>query len=514
MARNDRRDFLKAGLLTVSGGSFASLLPKLAMAQTASGPMLRGASQNYRAMVCIYLYGGYDAFSAVVPINGPARSQYEESRRGTGTGPGGGQQNPSDLRIASNSLLVLNQASGGALAQNGSAYGLHPRMTGLRDLFNAGRASIVANCGPMVRPLDLAQYTAGSVALPAQLYSHSDQTVLWQTPRADATARVGWGGRLADLFGASNLNPNLAMNLSLDGENVFQAGLSAAPYFVSDSGVESITRVGPENWQARRRDTFNRIMARNYGHPFERGFRSRVRKAQDVAVELEAILRNDRSVGSNGSETGFNDDTYRPFWDAYGLEWRRLDQGRAGLPRLGRQLLMIARVMRQRVPLQMSRQLFFAAGGGFDTHDNQNADMPDLLADLSQGIRGFQAVVDGLGLVDSVTTFTASEFGRTLSNNGDGTDHGWGNHHFVIGGQVNGGRIFGTMPHLGLTGNPRNAGWGQIIPTLSADQYAATLATWYGLTAADRDNLIFPLAQQMTGPNVSIQGPNLGFMQV
>lgn len=503
-----RREMLKASLAaTVASGSFASLMPKLALAQNA-GLSLRGAGTSYRAMVCIYLYGGWDAHSAVVPIDGPRRTQYEDSRRGTGTGPGGGQQNPSDLRIASSSLLTLNQSGGGQVTQDGSRYGLHPQLAGLQQLFNAGRAAIVANVGPLVRPLNLADYNAGSVQTPAQLYSHSDQTVLWQTPRADATTRTGWGGRLADLFSASNGNPNLSMNVSLDGENVFQAGLSVAPYFVSDSGVESIDAIGPENWQQVRRASFSRIMARTYGHPFEQVIGERTKKAQDVALELEARLRADR----NPADDGFADDMYRPFWQAYGLAWQRLDQGRAPLPRLGRQLLMVARVMRQRGPLAMSRQLFFAAIGGFDTHDNQNADLPDLLLDLSQAVKGFYDVLDGLGLSSGVTTFTASEFGRTLSNNGDGTDHGWGNHHFIIGNSVIGGRVYGQLPPLGLTGNPLNAGWGQIIPTLSADQYAATLATWFGLSNDDRDNLVFPNAQLMVGTKVSIQGPNLGFM--
>lgn len=504
-----RRDLLKASLVgTALSGSFLSLMPKLALADNAAR-MLRGAQNDYRALVCVYLYGGYDCFSAIVPIDGPARTQYEDSRRGTGTGPGGGQQNPSDLRIASADLVPLFQdGTSTPVSQGGSRYGLHPRMAPLAQLFNQRRAAIVANVGPLVRPLNLADYNAGTVPVPAQLYSHSDQTVLWQTPRADTAARTGWGGRLADVFFASNPNQRLSMNVSLDGENVFQAGQTVLPYFVGDGGVEAIRAVGPESWRDHRRNTFNAMLARAHGHPFERALAQRVRVAEDVARELEVVLRNDRNAANNG----FLDDTYQPFWTAYGLPWQRLDQGRAALPRLGRQLLMIARVMRQRVPLQMTRQLFFAGIGGFDTHDNQNADLPNLLGDVASGIRGFHDVLAAAGLADRVTIFTASEFGRTLSNNGDGTDHGWGGHQFVIGQGVVGGRVYGQFPHLGLSGNPQNAGWGQIIPTLAADQYAATLATWYGLPDAER-NLIFPNVQHMVGTKVAIEGPNLGFMQ-
>jgi uncharacterized protein (DUF1501 family) len=505
-----RRDLLQASLAaTALSGTFGSILPKLALAEDGTRLLRGSASGDYRALVCVYLYGGYDCFSAVVPIDGPTRTQYEDSRRGTGTGPGGGQQNPSDLRIASADLVPLFQdGTTTPISQGGSRYGLHPRMAPLAQLFNQRRAAIVANVGPLVRPLNLADYNAGTVPVPAQLYSHSDQTVLWQTPRADTSARTGWGGRLADVFFASNPNPRLSMNVSLDGENVFQAGQSVLPYFVGDSGVEAIRTVGPESWRDHRRNTFNAMLARAHGHPFERAMAQRVRTAEDVARELEVVLRSDRNPANNG----YLDDTYQPFWTAYGLPWQRLDQGRAGLPRLGRQLLMIARVMRQRLPLQMTRQLFFAGVGGFDTHDNQNADLPNLLGDVASGIRGFYDVLAAAGIADKVTTFTASEFGRTLSNNGDGTDHGWGGHQFVIGDGVIGGRVYGQFPHLGLTGNPQNAGWGQLIPTLAADQYAATMATWYGLPDAER-NLIFPNVQHMVGTKVSIQGPNLGFMQ-
>ncbi len=512
-----RREFLRSAVCAATAsGAFASLWPKLTLAQAASGPMLRGASTDYRALVCVYLYGGYDCFSAVVPINGPYRTQYEESRRGTGTGSGGGQQNPSDLRIPAADLLPLVR-NGNPLGQNGSNYGLHPQMTGLRDLVNSGRAAIIANLGPLVRPLNLNDYNNNLVPVPAQLFSHSDQTVLWQTPRADTNQRLGWGGRIADLFSASNPNPLLSMNISLSGENVFQAGETVLPYFLNEYGPERVGVIDTSNnqtWNQRRRNTFNAIMNASYAHPFERAYASKVRNAIAVTEQLAATLRNDRTVDGQGRENGFVDDAYAPFWHAFGLPWQRLDQGRAPLPRLAAQLLMIARMIRQRVPLGMSRQLFFASLGGFDTHDTQNADLPPLLRELSQSVKGFYDVMNSpaYALANKVTLFTASEFGRTLSNNGDGTDHGWGGHHFVIGNAVHGGQIYGRLPNLSLTNNPENAGWGQIIPTLAVDQYAATLARWFGLSDADR-GLIFPNLEFMTGPKLAIEGPDLGFMQ-
>lgn len=510
MSAMRRRDFLRSALCaTAASGAFGALWPKLALA-AAPWARLKGTPGDYRALVCVYLAGGNDSFSTLVPINGPHRTAYEASRRGTGAGSNNGQTNPSDLRIASGSLLPLN-----GISQDGSSFGLHPQMPGLRDLVNQGRAAIVANVGPLVRPLDADDFRNDLVTTPAQLFSHSDQSVLWQTPRADPAQRIGWGGRLADLFFESNANPLLSMNMSIRGENVFQAGTSVLPYFLNEQGAETIDRIDTGNgrfWNQARRDSFTALMEASYGHPFERAYANRVRTARAAGDQLAAALLQDRTVDGDGVETGYNDDTYAPFWQAFGLPWQRLDQGRQELPGLAAQLLMVARVIRQRGTLQMSRQLFYTELGGFDTHDSQNADLPALLRELSQSLLAFDQVMRSaaFALDDSVTTFTASEFGRTLSNNGDGTDHGWGGHHFVIGGSVSGGRVIGRLPSLDLADTELNVGQGRIVPTLSVDQYAATLSRWYGLDDSLRGT-VFPNLQFMTGSKLAIEGPDLGF---
>jgi uncharacterized protein (DUF1501 family) len=508
-----RRDFLRKALCaTVASGSFGSLLPKLAMAGAPGQARLKGAGTDYRALVCVFLNGGNDSFSSVVPIDGSHRADYDATRRGTGTGSGGGQVNPSDLRIPSDSLLPLTE-NGVALSQDGSRYGLHPRLTGLHSLFEAGRAAIVANVGPLVRPLTQADYRGGGVPVPAQLYSHSDQSVLWQAPRADITQRAGWGGRLADLFHANNSNPMLSMSMSIAGENPFQAGQTILPFFVSEHGPELMYMVGPDPGNKHRRAVFDAILQASYTHPLEHAYASRLRGARTVSEMLVTALRADRTVDGNGYENGYSDDVYAPFWTTLGLPWQRLDHHRAPLPRLAAQLLMVARVIRQRSPLQMSRQLFYTELNRFDTHDSQNAELPALLAELSQAVLAFDQVMNSpaFALGPQVTLFTASEFGRTLTNNGDGTDHGWGGHHFVVGGSVDGGRVFGELPPLMLGNNPLTSGTSQIIPRLAVDQYAATLAGWFGLDDADRDAL-FPNLVHMTGPKLALQGPDLGFM--
>lgn len=511
MSQMRRRDFLRASLCaTAASGAFGALWPKLLLA---GGPLvLNGSSSDYRALVCVYLAGGNDSFSSIVPINGAHRTAYDASRRGSGQAGNGGQSNPSDLRIASDQLLTLS-----GISQDGSAYGLHPQMSGLRALVNGGRAAIVANVGPLVRPTSFSDYDNDLVPLPAQLFSHSDQTVLWQTPRADTGQRIGWGGRLADRFQASNGNPLLSMNMSISGENVFQAGQNVLPYFLNQQGAEVIDRIDTsdgQSWNQRRRDSFTAMMSASYAHPLERAYASKVRVAREAGDQLASALRQDRTVNGEGVETGYADDAYAPFWQAFGLSWQRADQGRAVLPGLAAQLLMVARVIRQRGTLQMSRQLFYTELGGFDTHDSQNADLPELLRELSQSMLAFDQVMSSgaFGLGDQVTAFTASEFGRTLSNNGDGTDHGWGGHHFVVGGSVRGGQVFGELPPLGLQNNPLNLGQGRIIPTLAVDQYAATLASWFGLAASDRAE-VFPNLAQMVGSKLSIEGPDLGFLR-
>jgi uncharacterized protein (DUF1501 family) len=491
MTKPGRRAFLQRSLCALAGSAaFSSVFGKLALAQSAARPAMRLLGSDYRALVCIFLYGGNDCFNMVVPRHAEGYAEYEATR--------------TNLAVPLQSLRQIEPLSG---PLNGGLYGLHPEMAGLQSMFEAGRAAIVANVGPLVRPVNKALYQQPGTQLPAQLFSHSDQTVLWQTPRADATSRYGWGGKLADIFHASNVNQVLSMNLSLDGENVFQAGEEVSPYFMSPWGVESIWPIDTpqqgcapaSDWRRRRCQSFHALLNLDHAHPFERAY----------AAKMQATIATTAEVAEALALYPASDPVFQPFWSALGLPWTPGDLGT--LPRLARQLLMVARMIRARDDLQMSRQLFFAGLGGFDTHDDQLTWHPPLLRDLSQSVYAFYQVLDALGLANDVTSFTASEFGRTLTNNGDGTDHGWGGHHLVFGGDVLGRRIYGRMPSLAQQNNPDDAGWGQIIPTLSVDQYAATLARWYGLSDADRD-LIFPNLSHMTGPLLSIEGPDLGFM--
>lgn len=442
-----RRQFIQRSLCATAGSAlFTSLAGKLGLAHAAVGSSGRLLGGDYRALVCVYLYGGNDAFNLLVPTGGAEYAEYAQARGA--------------LALPAASLLPLSPSMPPA---GGGSYGLAPQLPRLAALFNQAQSplAIAANVGPLLYPITKAQYQAGSVPVPSQLFSHSDQTVTWQKPAADLAIRRGWGGRLADMFFASNPNPQLSMNISVDGENVFQAGNTVVPYFVGQNGAESIPFVDEQPWNADRRAVFSALRDAPHGHAMQRQYAAVMRRSMANGSQVNAALAAATPLAT-------------PFPDSH----------------LGRQLRMVARLVSARAGLQMQRQVFFVGLGGFDTHAAQLADHADRLDELDQALAAFHAATVEMGLADAVTTFTASEFGRTTSVNGDGTDHGWGSHHLVLGGAVNGRRIYGTMPRLAV-GGPDDAGWGQIIPTVAVDQYAATLSRWYGVPPGEMAT-VFP----------------------
>lgn len=475
MTNRSRREFVRNALCaTASSALFPAMLGKLSLAQAAITPgtsVLQGT--GYRALVCLYLYGGNDAFNMMVPRDAAHYATYAATR--------------SALALPAAGLLPITPTVAPA---DGAQYGLHPRMGALRDVFESGKAAIVANVGPLLYPITRAQFEAGSVPTPAQLYSHSDQQLFWQTPRADTSERTGWGGKLADLFFASNANPILSMNISLDGENVYQAGVQVSPYFMSAGGAETIWPIEGE-WAARRRAAFDALYARNYAHPFERAVVQKMGRTRAVSAQLEDAL------AAVPADTA-------PF-NRFDQAWAALSPARE-VPWFARQLQMVARLLAVRGTLEMSRQIFFVGMGGFDTHATQLVDHGELMEDLALALKTFHQVTTDLAIADRVTTFTASEFGRSLTRNEDGTDHGWGSHHLVVGGSVNGRRIYGRPPSLLADNNPDDTGYGQVIPTTSVEQYAATIAKWYGLSDTDRAT-VFPNLSRFASADLGFMNP-------
>ncbi len=482
-----RRDLISRTLLASLGGaSLFSQFGQLRLAQAAAlGSPAIAKGSDYKALVCVFLNGGNDNVNTVIPRDAATHALYHAVRPNLAL--------PLADLTAATHLNPLTPPSGGR------QYALHPSMPELAGLFDSGRCALVANVGTLVEPVTRASYQAGLVDVPPQLFSHSDQTVFWQTSRPDVTQKIGWGGRIADLLQSQNANAQLPMSLSLAGQNVFQTGTAVQPYSVGTNGpVERQGYYG--EYHAGRRAAINALLNHPQGHILERavaGIQRRsidlygdVRAAIDAVPAFATPVPAGFSTGNGSILGGFNG--------------------------LVAQLRMVARLIAARAALGQRRQVFYVSIGGFDFHDRLEEDHGDLMRALSLALKMFYDLTVELGVSDRVTTFTASDFGRTMTANGDGTDHGWGAEHFVIGDAVRGRDIYGEMPGLVSAGSD-DAGWGQIIPKLATDQYAATLARWFGVSDTDID-LILP---SLAGPN-PVFGPatggfvgthrNLGFM--
>ena len=464
----NRREFLRRSICGALGGVAAtSALGQLGLvaAATRAKGMVFG---DYKALVCIFLFGGNDSFNTVVPYSAAGYNVYAGSRPAMAL---------SQSSIQANNLIAQAASGGlpGGLPSDGASYGLYPAMPELRTLFNDQHAAIVANVGTLLGPITQAQYQSNPALAPPQLFSHDDQANFWQTSRPDDANADGWGGRIADLLHTGNPNTQLPMTISLSGQALFQRGAAVDQYVMGSNGVEEIAYLNVYQNEPGI-DAFNALHAQGVqAHRFERAYADANRRAIATYQMIDAALGVPDplvTVFPNGS--------------------------------LGAQLRQVANLINARDALDMRRQVFFVGHGGFDTHDLQLTEQDRILGALSEGLAAFHAATVEMGIADQVTTFTASDFGRTVSTNGDGTDHGWGGHHFVLGGAVRGGRFYGTMPSLAQGGNPDDAGYGQIIPTTGVDQYAATLATWFGVAPGDLGTLFPRIGEYATS--------DLGFM--
>jgi uncharacterized protein (DUF1501 family) len=427
----NRRDFLR----TSGAAALFAATPGLAYSQVVGGP---GPFTDYRALVCVFLFGGNDSFNMLVPNTTAEYNAYAASRQNMG--------------LLQSDLLPITPASSA-----GPDFGLHPAMGSIQSLFQAGNAAFVTNVGPLIEPTTRDQYFNRSVLLPPQLFSHNDQQDQWTSLRGNVPSKTGWAGRIADLMRSAVAGQQMATNASLFGSNLFQSADETVAYVMGPGGpipFEGFSNV-PDTLLYEQRQAFLRIVNANYDSIYERGFAAVQRRAIDAADTVTAALDNAPVLNTAFPQS-----------------------------QLGTQLETVARLIAVRDDLQMQRQIFFVATGGFDSHDDQVQNQPGLLGGVADAVAAFYDATAEIGMADKVTTFTQSDFGRTLTSNGDGTDHAWGGNQLVVGGAVNGGDLYGSYPLLQI-GGLEDVGGGRMIPTTSADQYAATLARWFGIPEAD-----------------------------
>ncbi|MEY4427660.1 MAG: hypothetical protein RLZZ182_349 [Pseudomonadota bacterium] len=480
-----RREWLRQ-LSALSGLGVAA---PFALNLAAMGEAAAQNATDYKALVCIFLQGGNDAFNTVLATDTRSWNAYTRAR----------QQQPESLVLPRDQILSLNPAR-----NQGRSFALHPNLTEVQKLFNEHkRLAILANVGTLIEPVPTkGDYERKTRKLPSKLFSHNDQQATWNALGPEGTAR-GWGGRMADMVASGN-GRSLFTAISMSGNSVWLSGQDVRQYHMGPDG--------PITYGFQRTAQNTKVL---YG-------------SQQVAAAMDRIVRSSRTgsvfardladIGgrSMDAEQLLNQALPSVEHSDFGVSddmkyWSPALRAIATNP-LAQQLRMVARTIGARQALGMTRQVFFINLYNFDTHDQQLRNHGEMMARLNHALRYFDDTLGRMKLLDRVTTFTASDFGRTFTSNGDGTDHGWGAHHFIMGGAVQGGDIHGTFPDLGLK-NADNNGFnsedqlhnGVLLPRVSVEQYGATLARWFDTRINLQD--VFPNLSNFS------DRANLGFMK-
>jgi uncharacterized protein (DUF1501 family) len=454
--KNTRREFLMRSAGLTAGGLSLRLLP--AVSALAAGHAAAQAAPDYKALVCLFLYGGMDGNSVVIPADTAGYGQYAAVR-----------STASGLNIAQASLLPVQPTN------TATPFGLHPQLTAIQPLFAQNKLAIVANVGTLTQPTTKANYQS---ARPESLYSHADQQAQWQASISDAASATGWGGRIADALGSTY--GSFPVITSVAGSSLFIAGGASSALAVPQTGGLALSGFNNSAAANARLAALKSIL----GAGDDNGY---VQAAGNIATQAVSLSS-----------------TVNPILTATSTTLTPIFSGLTSS--IAQQLEQVAKMIEARAQTGARRQVFFVSLGGFDTHNNELNTLDTLLADLSPALKAFHDATVALGVDSQVTTFTLSDFGRTFQPaSGGGTDHAWGNHHFVMGGAVQGGKLYGRYPTLALGGPDDAESEGRWIPAVSVDQYGATLARWFGLSAAQIAT-VFPALSRFPSGDVGFMG--------
>jgi uncharacterized protein (DUF1501 family) len=470
-----RRRFLgQSACSAVSSISVMNMLLNLQMAGKAAAQSI---PSDRKSLVCLFLHGGMDSFNWLVPRDSTRHATYSTTR--------------GNLALSTGQLLSLNQSGG-----DGQLYGIHPSCSGMQEMFNGlggdnakRRAAILSNVGTLIQPVTKAQYLAETVPLPKSLYSHSDQVDQWQTSVPQGMTQLsGWGGRAADVLHTTvNDATSVAMNISLSGNNLLQVGNSTTQFVVTDSGALRLT--GEDKSSAlhplRLKNAAHKSMIeQNYANLMQQSYAQLTKSS----IELqEFFLQQFNNYNASAISSFFPSDNW-----------------------VASNFLAAAKMIALREQLGLRRQTIFLSYGGWDHHGellDAQAEMFDL---LDPALFAFQRALEHLSLQDSVITFSASDFGRTLRSNGQGTDHAWGGNALIMGGAVQGGRVYGSFPNLALESSDDTGYGGRLIPSTSVDQFLAEMLRWFGVPAA---NMSYVLPNIANFYNVNSSSLPIGFLK-
>lgn len=460
-----RRKFLGlSSCAAIGSATFFSSFLNMGMANALAKPTIdiNGKQDDYKALVCILLAGGNDSFNMLVPRSTNAYNEYASVR--------------SNLALSNGSLLPLNFTD-----NNGKNFGLHPSMPEVQQLFNNNKLSFISNIGTLVEPTTKSQYLNKSVKLPVGLLSHADQIQQWQTSIPQSRSSRGWGGKMADILSSMNTNQQISMNISLSGTNVFQAGNVSNEYAITNKGNGSVginLFESSTQFDQILRNGVNSLLDEQYADIYKKTFTDKIKHSQDSHNQFSEAIGNVADFG-----TSFSDND------------------------VSANMKMIAKSIAARQTLGIKRQTFFVLFGGWDHHDEVLNNQVNMLGVLSKALGEFQSTMEELNVADKVTTFTISDFGRTLTSNGNGSDHAWGGNVMVMGDAVNGGNIFGEYPSL-APNSSLDVGGNILLPTTSTDEYFAELAQWFGV---ENNNLKDILPNIENFYNIGSGSP-IGFM--